>query len=737
MAPPAKAAPSKGAKPATKAKTGKYKASPDGKKKKKASPSGAGKDEERKRLQAELEVARGSAAAQDAAARALEAELAALRLLHAQDTATSDDVLASQQQEQARLAAAARQLEAALEASRREAAQLQRALQDELDAAVAEQAVADGTDGQPSSELQRALSHQRRQEERITAQQREMEGLRARLQRAEDGLAASTAAVAALQVKAASRSELRFVEGRPWLLHVGRERLTGALPPAAQPGAALAAAGRRLVLEAPSGGVAEPSGLQQPSGQHSMHTLDLSSGVWTSAATEQAGGSSSSTELAAISGRAVCSIGGKLLGFGGACPDGSLLSAASATQQLLPDLPHWAPAPAPAEAAVLPAPRQGAALAYCSSANAAFMYGGQAQDGRCLDDLWRYDVALARWTRLDSAATARHLPAADRARTPCIPERPLPCSGAALAVSEAGDRVWLMGGTLEDGRCSNDLHWFDIGLRYWAAVEPQQSSCIVAPRTQHVMACIGRYLVVVGGLTRSASGAVTRRRDTCLWDTGSCTWEVLDDSAFEPQAPAGSSEPGAVVSMAAGREPGRRTTSGHRGSRTSSRREGGSSSAAPAAFLGAGSAAFLGSKLLLLKPSADSGLVSELWTVDLGCPPERIEELRAAKHAAAAVVQTLTLTCEGVAATSARLSWRAPTAGADKLLSYKLMMTNAEGLAREAYEGPETSCDVNGLPPNSQLVFCVKALYDDKRFLWSEPLMVTTAAKGGPRARQK
>jgi len=100
---------------------------------------------------------------------------------------------------------------------------------------------------------------------------------------------------------------------------------------------------------------------------------------------------------------------------------------------------------------------------------------------------------------------------------------------------------------------------------------------------------------------------------------------------------------------------------------------------------------------------------------------------------------------------------------------------------QEAYEGPEASCDVTGLPPNSQLVFCVKvrsctacwlagygtcscrrafeagtwdavaryhispaclptcaqALYDDKHFLWSEPLMVTTAAACRPRARQK
>ena len=444
--------------PAAKDKPGKGKPSPDGKKKKKASPSAAGKDEERKRLQAELELARGSAAAQDAAARALEAELAALRLRHAHDTAASGDVLASQQREQARLAAAARQLEAALEASRQEAAQLQRALQDELDAAAAEQEAEDAATGQPSSELQRALSHQRRQEERIAAQQREMEGLRARLQRAEDSLAASTATVAALQIKAASRSELRFVEGQPWLLHVARERLTGTLPSAAQPGCTLAAAGRRLLLETPAAGAAGADDAQQPSVQHSLHALDLCSGVWTSTAADQPAGSACAG-LAGITGRAVCSVGGKLLAFGGVCPDGSLLPAANATQQLLPDLPRWAPAPAPAEASVLPAPRQGAALAYCPRANAAFMYGGKAQDGCCLDDLWRYDVALARWMRLDSAATARHLPAADRSRTPCLPERPPPCFGAALAVSEAGDRVWLMGGTLEDGRCSNELHW--------------------------------------------------------------------------------------------------------------------------------------------------------------------------------------------------------------------------------------------------------------------------------------
>ena len=457
--PPTRPPPTIPPRPAAKAK-----ASPAGKKKggkKAASPGGGTGSEEKKRLQAELGVARGEAAAHEAAVRTLEAELAALRLRHAHEAAGSADVLASQQREQARLAEAARSLEAALEASRREAAQLQRALQDELDAAAGEADAADAADGQPSSELQRALSLQRRQEERMAAQQREMEGLRARLRQAEDGLAASQAAVADVQVKAASRSELRFVQGQPWLLHVARQRLTGAAPAAPQPGCTLAAAGRRLVLEAPASAAAEEAGADHVAGRRSVHTLDVAAGVWaTTTADGSSGANGSGTESAGVTGRAVCSVGGKLLGFGGALPGGALLPADSATAQLVPDLPQWVPAPAPAEAGdALPAPRQGAALAYCPRTSAAFMYGGRAQGGRCLDDLWRYDVAQARWARLDAAATARQLPAADRARTPCIPERPPPCEGAALAVSEAGDRLWLMGGALEDGRCSSELHW--------------------------------------------------------------------------------------------------------------------------------------------------------------------------------------------------------------------------------------------------------------------------------------
>lgn len=87
---------------------------------------------------------------------------------------------------------------------------------------------------------------------------------------------------------------------------------------------------------------------------------------------------------------------------------------------------------------------------------------------------------------------------------------------------------------------------------------------------------------------------------------------------------------------------------------------------------------------------------------------------------------------------------------------------------QEAYEGPGSGCEVAGLPPGSQLVFCLKvleggwvgmlqavagwclvatasaaaphnthigtappaqALFDDATSLWSEPIMVTTAKR--------
>lgn len=127
------------------------------------------------------------------------------------------------------------------------------------------------------------------------------------------------------------------------------------------------------------------------------------------------------------------------------------------------------------------------------------------------------------------------------------------------------------------------------------------------------MACIGRFVVVAGGITHSASGTAVHRQEVCLFDSADGTWEQLDAAAFEPSA-AGSGEAGAVVRLEAGRSS--RCSSRGDSNSSGSGTKGGSCRQSPdtaTPFLGAGSCAFSGCKMLLLKPSPDNGLLSELW----------------------------------------------------------------------------------------------------------------------------
>ena len=181
---------------------------------------------------------------------------------------------------------------------------------------------------------------------------------------------------------------------------------------------------------------------------------------------------------------------------------------------------------------------------------------------------------------------------------------------------------------------------------------------------RHAVACLGRYLVVVGGVTHSASGQVAHRQDCALFDTADSCWDVLDSSAFEPAEAASSSSSGGGGSKeprAAAALPARGECEGpsHSTAGRLSRR----SSAPPAPFLGAGSCVFVGSKLLLLKAasggsssgsSSNVGQLCELWTADLQLP-EAIERQRQAKHnSLVSVVKALALAVEAVATTSVR-----------------------------------------------------------------------------------
>lgn len=71
-------------------------------------------------------------------------------------------------------------------------------------------------------------------------------------------------------------------------------------------------------------------------------------------------------------------------------------------------------------------------------------------------------------------------------------------------------------------------------------------------------------------------------------------------------------------------------------------------------------------------------------------------------------------------ANTLELSWRPPTKNAERIEKYKLMIATGTGVVRDVYLGIETRFRITGLRSNTEFVLCVKALYDDGSFLWSE-----------------
>lgn len=71
---------------------------------------------------------------------------------------------------------------------------------------------------------------------------------------------------------------------------------------------------------------------------------------------------------------------------------------------------------------------------------------------------------------------------------------------------------------------------------------------------------------------------------------------------------------------------------------------------------------------------------------------------------------------------------RPPTKNAERIERYKLMIATATGVVKDVYQGKETRFKVTGLKPNTEYILCVKAIYDDGSFLWSEskPYMTRT-----------
>jgi len=64
--------------------------------------------------------------------------------------------------------------------------------------------------------------------------------------------------------------------------------------------------------------------------------------------------------------------------------------------------------------------------------------------------------------------------------------------------------------------------------------------------------------------------------------------------------------------------------------------------------------------------------------------------------------------------------WKAPLKLMDRIDRFKLMMSNSTGVVKEVCQGHYDRFRVTGLTPNSDYVFCVKAIFDDGTSLWSD-----------------
>jgi hypothetical protein len=110
--------------------------------------------------------------------------------------------------------------------------------------------------------------------------------------------------------------------------------------------------------------------------------------------------------------------------------------------------------------------------------------------------------------------------------------------------------------------------------------------------------------------------------------------------------------------------------------------------------------------------------------------PEDIERLRASRRAEASSDHGALeiIDASEATATSITLSWRPPSKNAERVTGYKLMRATPAGAVREVYRGRATEATAGGLRPNSEVVFSVKATYDDGSHLWSEPKALRTRA---------
>ena len=249
---------------------------------------------------------------------------------------------------------------------------------------------------------------------------------------------------------------------------------------------------------------------------------------------------------------------------------------------------------------------------------------------------------------------------------------PAPMKGWSLCCTDDGRHMWLFGeysGTV----ASNEVSVLEIETFTWTNIQVGSARSPQA-RYDHAATLSSEYLFISGGVTITDSGRSQILTDLWVLDLQSLEWQCLQESTPELLL----------------QKPTRSYCTFH------------------------------GSQLFRVKANP-SGKLDEIEIVDITLP-QNIQGLNSQqKYTQEDSQDKFELIDTGMTTSNTiEVVWRPPAKNLERIKSYKLMMATNTGVVKEICEGKYTRFKVMGLQPNTQYIFCVKALFGDGSFLWSD-----------------
>ena len=249
---------------------------------------------------------------------------------------------------------------------------------------------------------------------------------------------------------------------------------------------------------------------------------------------------------------------------------------------------------------------------------------------------------------------------------------PAPMKGWSLCCTDDGRHMWLFGeysGTV----ASNEVSVLEIETFTWTNIQVGSARSPQA-RYDHAATLSSEYLFISGGVTITDSGRSQILTDLWVLDLQSLEWQCLQESTPELLL----------------QKPTRSYCTFH------------------------------GSQLFRVKANP-SGKLDEIEIVDITLP-QNIQGLNSQqKYTQEDSQDKFELIDTGMTTSNTiEVVWRPPAKNLERIKSYKLMTATSTWVVKEICEGKYTRFKVMGLQPNTQYIFCVKALFGDGSFLWSD-----------------